>query len=617
MSKINVLSTELSNLIGAGEVIESIYSIIKELVENSIDANSTSIEIQLTDSGFGEIVVIDNGEGMDKEDIKLSFVRHATSKISNKHDLFRINSLGFRGEAIPSIASVSEIKIKSSTDGEIGYYITEKGSSIIEQGETPMNKGTVISVKKLFYNTPARLKYMKSPNIELANVCEVVDKIALANPNIRFKLSNNKKVLLNTIGNNDVPSILSQVYGNEIYENIISFNYVDSSFNIKGYLVKPFINRTKRSNITLIVNGRSVKNNSIINSIIEGYNTLIPIGRFPICLINILIDPLLIDVNVHPAKSEIKFSCENELKEVLKKKIQEELFKSNLIPSIKESFIKEEQNNYNTEFNNNNSLNSSFTDTIEEQQISYNEFNSKPISNDEEDFVSFSDFVENSFSDNTNTNLESNIEENSFKQEEIKFIESKLPYLEYIGQYNGTYLIMQSTDSLYLIDQHAAMERIRYEENYVKLGSPKFESQMLLFPINFELTKRESIFLKDHIADFTNLGFEIQESGINSFFIRSIPTWINPNDIDIVPEKIISFILQNEEINISKIRDSLAKLISCKSSIKANHKINYQEVYRLISDLGKCENPFTCPHGRPTIIKFTNYEIEKMFKRVI
>ena len=333
MSKIIQLDEHLSNMIAAGEVVERVSSVVKELVENSLDAKSTDIIIDLTDSGIREIKVTDNGIGMDKDDIKLCYLRHATSKIKNQYDLFRINTLGFRGEALPSIASVSDMTIKSN-NGESSYYIHLRASKLIDEGLISLNRGTEVIVSNLFFNTPARLKYLKSENVELANVCEIVDKLAISNPNVRFKLTNNKKVLLQTNGNNDMKSIIGNIYGASSIKNMIEVENEKNGIKIKCYLAQPIVNKSRKSAITLIINGRDVKNFNVINSVIDGYNTYIPVGKYPLAVIFVKMDPMLIDVNVHPTKKEVRLSSEDLIKSLITTTIKNALFKSRLIPEL-------------------------------------------------------------------------------------------------------------------------------------------------------------------------------------------------------------------------------------------------------------------------------------------
>ena len=569
MSKIIQLDEHLSNMIAAGEVVERVSSVVKELVENSLDAKATDITIELTDSGIREIKVTDNGIGMDKTDIKLCYLRHATSKIKNQYDLFRISTLGFRGEALPSIASVSDMTIKSN-NGETSNYIHLRASKLIDEGLISLNRGTEITVSNLFFNTPARLKYLKSENTELANVCEIVDKLAISNPSVRFKLINNKKELLQTYGNNDMKSIIGNIYGADSIKNMIEVDNEKNGIKIKCYLAQPIVNKSRKSAITLVINGRDVKNYSVINSVIDGYNTYIPVGKYPLAVVFVKMDPMLIDVNVHPTKKEVRLSSEDLLKSLITSTIKNALFKSRLIPELK---MKEEK------------------EVFPRSEIKA-----------EEKTPNYIDKMEYT--------------KQSFLEEEQIELEKRLPYLEYIGQYAGTYLLFQNDSGLYLMDQHAAAERVRYEKYIEALSNPTNISQPLMVTTIIDVTKKEKIFVDKNLEEFNKLGVVLEEAGPASYYLRSVPVWIIGDALSIV-EEMIKFIVEIESIDLKQIRDELAKRISCKGAIKANKNLSIDEVNTLVKDLSKCKNPFTCPHGRPTIINFSQYEIEKMFLRVI
>ena len=569
MPRIIQLDEHLSNMIAAGEVIERVSSVVKELVENSLDAKASEISIELLDSGIREIKVTDNGIGMDKEDIKLCYLKHATSKIKNQYDLFRINTLGFRGEALPSIAAVSDLTIKSNSS-EVGYYIHLRASKLMDEGVVSLNRGTEITVSNLFFNTPARLKYLKSENVELANVCEMVDKLAISNPTVRFKLTNNKKVLLQTNGNNDMKSIIGSIYGLDSIKNMMEVENEKNGIKIKCYLAQPIVNKSRKSAITLIINGRDVKNFSVLNSVIEGYDTYIPVGKYPLAVIFVRLDPMLIDVNVHPTKKEVRLSSEDALKDLIRSTIKNTLYKSRLIPEIKidetpkETFI--------------NSPKVDYQEKISFEEIKY--------------------------------------DKQSFLNEEVDELEKRLPYLEYVGQYAGTYLLFQNDNGLYLMDQHAAAERIRYEKYIEALSNPTSISQELLIPSIIEVTKDEKIFVDKDMQKFIDLGITLEDAGANSYYLRSIPVWAL-KDANYIVEEMIKYVCEINSIDLKSIRDELAKRISCKGAIKANRNLEIDEINELVNQLSKCKNPFTCPHGRPTIISFTKTEIEKLFLRVM
>ena len=591
MGKIIQLDDALSNLIAAGEVVENMASVVKELVENSVDAESKNIKIDLLESGLNEIRVTDDGEGMSKEDMKMSVKRHATSKIKTSHDLFHISSLGFRGEAIPSIASVSHLEIISS-EGEIGYRIFLLKGELKEEGEYAPRKGTSISVRYLFYNTPARLKHLKATNTELSFIVDYVNKIALSHPEVSFTLTNNKKTIFKSTGSNDYLKVLSNIYSIEIIKNMAPFQGENQYFEVSGYITKPIFNRSSRNHVTVIVNNRMIKNNKIIYAVNEAYKTYLPVGKHPIVFLKIDLDPLLIDVNVHPQKLEVKFTEERMLLSLIRNTIGDKLKSLSLIPEIKEKI----------------------EDKVEYVTLDLDSPANGKSSVVKEDFVKYIDgLVE-----------KKKIREKSETLEPSKKIEEKsaptkkkIPRLEYIGQYLGTYLIAQNEEGLFIIDQHAAAERIRYENYYKRMAAANIETYELLIPITLDLSNQEVIALKDLTNLLIPLGIELEINKMNTIDILKVPTWFIEGYERIYTEEIVKFVLEGKDIGIMNVKDSLAKSLSCKHSIKANKYINKNEIEKLLHDLENCENPYTCPHGRPTIIKFTQNEIEKLFLRIM
>ena len=585
MPKIVKLNNQLSNLIAAGEVVVNMASVVKELVENSIDANSTIIKIDLMESGLEEIKVTDNGHGMDKEDIKLSIERHATSKIKTSNDLFHLSSLGFRGEALPSIASVSHLEI-ASNNGDNGYYCLFKNGLVVDEGLKPINQGTVISVKYLFYNTPARLKHLKGPNIELSYISEYINKIALSHPEIAFTLSNNNKQLFSTTKSDSPLRVLSNIYSLEIIKNMVYFQNENQYFHIEGYLAKPLFNRSSRNHITVIANKRMIKNNEIISSVIDAFKTYLPIKKYPIVYLNITLDPLLIDVNVHPQKLEVKFTESRLLKSLIKNTISESLKSLLLIPEIKEynepSFIQEE-------------IKLSTSDP---------EFKSKVIKED------LAKFLYNKI----DKKIESTKEP---LKTEVESAVSRIPKLEYIGQYVGTYLLAQENNNLYIVDQHAAAERVRYENYYQAMSNKEVNTYELLIPITLDLSNSEVINLQGKFNLVNKFGVRLKNNSNNTIDITHVPSWFFKGYERVYTEEILKYVLEDKDVSLGDIIDDLAKSLSCKHSIKANKFINQNEIQKLFFDLEQCDNPYMCPHGRPTIIKFTLNEIEKMFKRVM
>ncbi len=604
MGNILKLSTQLSNMIAAGEVVEKPMNVVKELVENSIDADATLINVYLIDSGIKQIKVVDNGCGMVKEDVKMAFQRHATSKIKTEYDLFRINSLGFRGEAVPSIASVSQMQISSSV-GDIGYQVTYKAGILLNEGETPINKGTSVIVNDLFYNTPARLKYLKALPKELASIINIMNKFSISNPNKSFSLYNNDKLILKTTGNNDFHSLFGEIYGFEVSKNLVFCEYSGNGYNLKFIYAKPYLFRSHRNDITLICNNRYVKSNVINNAVMDAFYTYVPNAKFPIITIFLQIDPLLIDVNVHPTKTEIKISNEEILVEVITKELKKSLANEE---NIKEEKLVEEiiNKSYNKTsiFEINNEFPSN--EVVEKTNVGLAEDTSSFIHKTADFEVLEENLTEEKYS--------AKIEENKIIEEKK---ELKLPYMEYVGSVFGLYLIYQNNEGMYLIDQHAANERIRYEYYYELLSKPSNIKTELLIPYILEFTKDEMIYIELHLEDFKEMGFTLEMQSLNSYYVREVPIWVDFDDVEDFIRFSIMLMLKNKKINIMYFRDEIAKQISCKTSIKANDSINLNEINSLFENLNKCKNPYTCPHGRPTLIKITTLELEKMFKRVI
>ena len=607
MGKIIQLDDNLSNLIAAGEVVENMASVVKELVENSIDAESSNIRIELQEAGLNEIKIIDDGTGMSLEDMKMAVKRHATSKIKTANDLFHINSLGFRGEALPSIASVSHLEIISS-EGEKGNRIFYLKGELKEVEEASPRQGTSIAVRYLFYNTPARLKHLKATNTELSYIVDYINKIALSHPEISFTLMNNNKQLFKSNGSGDYLKVLSAIYNIDIIKNMVPFDNKNQFFEISGYLAKPLFSRSSRTHVTVIANNRMIKNNKIISAVTEGYRTYLPIGKYPIVFLNIKLDPLLIDVNIHPRKLEVKFTEERMLLSLIKTTINDTLKTLTLIPEIKEekpttSYVNE-------------TLDLRESEEIKPLPKEYKYDSVRTTSKEEKPSLVKEDFV----------NYINTLVDKKKEKEEVKEVivetpvfedKPKLPRLDYIGQYLGTYLIAQNTEGLYLIDQHAAAERIRYENYYRRMSTVEVSTTELLLPITLNLSNQEVLALQDHQNDFTPLGLEFTSNNQNGIDIIKVPTWFPENFERIYTEEIVKNVLEGKDVTIGSVRDSLAKNLSCKHSIKANKFINKNEIETLLRDLENTINPYTCPHGRPVIIKFTQTEIEKMFKRIM
>ena len=572
MPIIKVMSEILANKIAAGEVVERCSSVVKELVENSIDAGSTEIKVDLLDSGITEIKVTDNGIGMDEEDAKTAFQRHATSKLLDENDLYRINTLGFRGEALPSIASVSKVELVTSK-GLLGTRVKINGGNFESIERAEARKGTSIAVRNLFYNTPARLKHLSSMQAELMTVADYVDKIALSHPNIRFVLTNNGSTMLNTDGKGDLLKTINSVFGINVARNMIKIETEDRDYKVMGYISKPEINRTTKNHMITLVNGRVVRNSSINRAINDSYHTYKPDNRYPIVVINIEVDPSQIDVNIHPTKMDIKFSKLEELQNLLMKEIKKNLDVRTLIPKVEEAIV----------VNN-------FIDYEEEKPIKQEE---KPI------------FVKQ----------ELEIHENEVKYE-TKREENRYPDMTFVGIVHGTYIIMQNDTGMYIIDQHAAKERINYEKFKEELGHPSQNKIPLLFPITLEYTTSEFMKLREKMDVLNNIGLLIEEFGINSIIVKAHPVWFPKGFENQYINKVIETVLNyNEPFDLVKFNEKVAINLSCKMAIKANEYISPEEAIALIKNLQKCEQPFNCPHGRPTTLIYTVSELEHLFKR--
>lgn len=592
MSKIEIMSEDLSNKIAAGEVVERCMNVVKELVENSIDAKASTIKIELRDSGVLEIAVTDDGIGMDKDDAVMCFSRHATSKLHNLNDLFNISSLGFRGEALPSIASVSNVVLKTS-NGKTGTLVKINGGTLESVEDCDLRRGTIIRVSNLFYNTPVRLKYLKSLYAELANITDYINKMALAYPNIKFVLINNDKELLNTDGSGNLLKVINSIYGLTVTKKMMEIDNKNDDFHIIGYTTYPEINRSNKNNITILVNNRVIKNYEIIKTIHECYHTFMAQDKYPITVLNIICDPYLIDVNIHPTKMDVKFSKIEDLKELITntitKKLKETLLiqegfydTSNVLEEIEKTEVKPEY----------------IAPKLEEVTLNF------AVHDDDKVYLDAGVKEENKVSfDN--------------REELIPVHEVNIKPIKPIGACHGTYIIGENEDGIYIIDQHAAAERINYEKCYKAILSHSKNIQDLLIPITIELPNNEYIILKKHFDILDRLGFIYEEFGINTIVIRSHPVWLPEYALEEAIRKIIDIIITEEDFSELKFSDRVSMTMACKMSIKGNDAITLDDMEYLLNKLIQTDNPYTCPHGRPTIIKYTKYDLEKMFKRAL
>lgn len=611
MAKIQVMDPILANKIAAGEVVERPASVVKELVENSIDAGASMVEIHLIDSGIHSIHVIDDGSGMNQEDAKLAFLRHATSKIQTDMDLFRIQSLGFRGEALPAIASVSKVTMKTGQTEAEGVEVEWHGGNIVRENTTIV-KGTHIKVSDLFYNTPARLNYLKSLQAELATVTDFIQKIAIAYPMIRFVYTNNDVELLRTRGDGNIQTILSKIFGVKIGESLISFQGKTTDFTIEGCFARPENQRYNRNGMYIIVNGRIIRNYVISKAISDAFHTYIPDGRYPICYISITLDPMLIDVNVHPTKQEVRITQERDLAALITTTIKEALIEKTKPADLSEIFEafngapQREQRMETSDTFYTNTLTKAekegitllFEDTFQEKE----EFEKAPIQPIDTSTITF---------DPHRVQETEQITIHTTAQKE-----KKLPNMEIIGQYNGTYIMAQNSDGMYIIDQHAAAERIKYEKYLKQMSESTFHFQQLVAPVFIDLTQDEQQKLEEWKSILASVGITYRRFSEASIAIDELPTWIEPKKQDGYLRMVFDWLSQNGDVTRESIIEAAAVMLSCKLSIKANHALSLYEMQSIIDQLEQCENPFTCPHGRPTIILKRLYDFEKWFKRV-
>ncbi|KRL07825.1 DNA mismatch repair protein [Liquorilactobacillus hordei DSM 19519] len=639
LGKIHELTDILADQIAAGEVLERPASVVKELVENAIDANSSQIDVLVEEGGLAKIQVIDNGEGIDSSDVELAFKRHSTSKILTKKDLFKIKTLGFRGEALPSIASVSEVELETSAMNTAGTAIKIKGGKILEKKMTSRSQGTTITVAELFFNTPVRLKYLKSIQTELAAISDIMNRLALSNTDIAFSFSSNGKNLLQTAGNGNLQQTISAIYGVNNARKMLAFSNEDLDFKISGFVSLPELTRASKNYISILINGRYIKNYQLTNAIIKGYGSKLMVGRYPFAVLAISLDPLLIDVNVHPTKQEVRISKEEQLGKLIKKSIAQRIAPENLIPNALKNLEKKEKSTvdlkqleidlnessrlYQTKNDNylNLSKNDNATETVNDQvrekKEAYKEVSPEVfVVQKRKDLTTNLGAWDKKYGIEVNAKKDDN-ETSIGKTEILKERPSKrFPDLVYIGQMHGTYLFAQSDDGLYIVDQHAAQERCKYEFYRKKIGEVGTSQQSLLVPIVLDYSTSDILLINQNLDKLAAVGIELEEFGKNSYIVHQHPTWFKAGQEESILRELIDYILKDGKIDIATYREKTAIMMSCKRSIKANHHLDDLQAKALLEELKKCENPFNCPHGRPVLVHFSNADMEHMFKRI-
>lgn len=631
------MPSTLANQIAAGEVIERPASVVKELVENAIDAGSTQIDIKVEEAGLKMIQVTDNGEGIPANEVESAFERHATSKLISNEELFRIRSLGFRGEALPSIASVSELVIETAEENQPGKRLVLKGGEVVEESAASSRKGTTIRVEQLFYNTPARLKYVKTLKTELSHITDTVNRLALAHPEISFRLVSDGTNQLKTPGNKDVRQAIAGIYGVETAKKMRAIEKENFDFAVSGFVSLPELTRASNNYITLIVNGRYIKNFALNKAIVSGYGSKLMVGRYPIAVIHVDMDPLLLDVNVHPTKQQIRISNEKELGELIEEAINERMNQETRIPNALENMTsgrkRVEKKLEQTKMD--------FSDPIQEEPenlsnlMQQNPFvvqeveqPDKQVPQEKNETTSFDKkgmFEEKQTSLSSEKTESVELEEMHVKESPLKTADKTLeekesekpfPELDYIGQMHGTYLFAQNEEGLYIIDQHAAQERIKYEYYRSVIDQSGTVLQELLVPIVLDYPSNEAITIRENKEKLEQAGVHLEDFGQNSFRVRNHPSWIPQGQEEDTIKEMIDFLLETNQLTIAKFREATAIMMSCKRSIKANHYLSPNEARALLKELKKTKNPYNCPHGRPVLVSFSNNDMEKMFKRI-
>lgn len=664
MGKIKELQTSLANKIAAGEVVERPGSVVKELLENAIDAQATEINIEVAQSGVESIRVVDNGTGIAIDDLGLVFHRHATSKLDQDDDLFHIRTLGFRGEALASISSVSKVTLKTCTDSEDGQEIYVENGEILNQKPAKAKRGTDILVESLFYNTPARLKYIKSLYTELGKITDIVNRMAMSHPDIRISLISDGKTIIKTNGSGRTNEVMAEIYGMKVAKDLVHITGDTSDYHLEGYVAKPEHSRSNKHYISIFINGRYIKNFLLDKAIQEGYHTLLMIGRFPICYINIEMDPILVDVNVHPTKLEVRLSKEDQLFELIVEKIREAFQDRILIPQndmdkitkknkVLDKFEqqkmdfekrKQQQNDFQQQSFHDEVQSHEYRESHEPKSQAQLQYNTENMQDDDiqstirETNVNNDDYAQTQralLDEMDNHEQESILHQNNqhetFNQDnkaqdianqDIKGSVSKdasrrVPYMEVVGQVHGTYIIAQNEQGMYMIDQHAAQERIKYEYFREKIGEVSNEIQNLLIPLTFHFSTDELMIINQHKEELDKVGVHLEPFGGNDYIVDSYPVWFPASEAEEIIKDMIEYVLEHKKVNVKKIREDAAIMMSCKQSIKANHYLKNNEMADLVNQLRETEDPFTCPHGRPIIINFSNYELERLFKRII
>lgn len=627
MPKIHQLSETLSNQIAAGEVIERPASVVKELVENSIDAKATQVDVVVQDAGLKLIQIIDNGIGIEAEDVPTAFLRHATSKILTTRDLFNVHTLGFRGEALASIAAVADVTLATATAAGLGTIAHIQGGKLIDQHSEGLRQGTQISVKNLFYNTPARLKYVQSQSTELNHILDIVNRLALAHPEIAFTLKNGNNLVMKTAGHGDLQQTIAGIYSVGVAKSMLDFSGSDLDFKVTGYTSLPDTTRASRNYISLMVNGRYIKNFQLIKAFIAGYGSKLMVGRYPLAVINIELDPLLVDVNVHPTKQEVRLSKEDQLSNLLTTTIRERLGQENLIPDALHNLRQHkpvDMDQLTIALNQVTNPQPAAPDMVHEGAaplpeqpsaapetgtatgLTIDELDARPIFDEPDRLAAWDEKYKQAPQPAAVPDL----------TRDDKPVERFPSELRYLGQVHGTYLLAEAPDGLYMLDQHAAQERVNYERLRREIGEVSSDEQALLVPITLDYPASDAVTIRARRDVLAGVGIELEDFGQNTFVVRQHPTWFKKGEEEQTVRAIIDWVLNEGHVTVAAFREQTAIMMSCKQAIKANHHLDAPQAEALLKHLAECENPFNCPHGRPTLVHFSNTDLEKMFKRI-
>lgn len=590
MGIIKILDKELVGKIAAGEVVERPASVVKELIENSLDAGARKILIEVKEGGKSLIKVEDDGSGIAEDDMTILAQRHSTSKLNSAEDLFKISSFGFRGEALSSIAAVSELTIKSKTANSIsGMKLTfdEEGRTL---EPTACPKGTIVEVKNLFYNTPARKKYLKGIEPELREIEDIITRYALSFPEVFFKLTHGGNTLLSSPSTSNTLSNISNIYGNSVAKNLLQVDHVQEGITVMGSISRPSLTKPNRDTISIFINRRYITSRLIIEAIEEAYRTLLTVGRHPIAILNVTIEPGEIDVNVHPAKREIKFSHEHRIYDAVYNAVKKTLSENELIKEAE------------------------FPKSRQDVLISKQELPKR--ADKQSGPAAFQSEMKNGaagLKDGKTFYTQQKSEQLMLKEAEPLIKKQNLPGMRIAAQLLDTYIIAEGEDCIYLIDQHAAQERVNYEKFMKGLTSDTISTQVLLKPILIELEPKQHTLVMDNLEVLKKIGFEVADFGTGSVIVKSFPIIIPKQDrqlvLDIIDE------LESAKNKITEEREKLLIMRACKASVKANQQLTISELSKIIEELSVTDSPYTCPHGRPVIIRLTKYELEKMFKR--